>query len=177
MWARINNGTVVETTDQDPKDRFHPFIEWIACDAQVAPGWAYDGTTFMAPAGPSINGLVADAMARINAGYTEAMEVILAEYPDAETLSFDKQEHQARAWAAWQLDGALPESEPTTAYLDAMLAERPISKTELVTRILEKADQFEILHGAATGRRQKLEDDIWQAQQAGDRAALEAINW
>lgn len=122
----------------------------------------------------SIDDLAAAAMARINAGYVKAMGVILAEYPDAETLSFDKQEAQARAWAEWQENGG---TEPATPYLDAMLAERPIGKAELVARIVTKADQFTAAHGQATGRRQKLEDDVKAAQLAGDRTTLETITW
>lgn len=125
----------------------------------------------------SLDELAATAIARINGGYTKAMAQILAEYPDAETLSFDKQEVQAREWQAWHDAGAVAADEPVTAYLDAMLVERPIGKDELVGRIIDKADQFTIAHGQATGRRQRLEDDIKAAKAAGDRAALEAIDW
>ena len=114
------------------------------------------------------------AMARVNAGYTQSMAMILVEYPDAETLSFDKQEREARTWSEWQEIGG---TEPATPYLDAMLVERPIGKAELVARIITKADAFVAAHGNATGRRQRLEDDIKAARQAEDRAALEAIDW
>lgn len=179
MWARIENGAVAEITDKDPKGRFHPSIEWVACNEHVAPGWAYDGETFSPPAAASFKELVSAAMDRINAGYIRAMATILAEYPDAETLSFDKQEREAREWQAWHdPDGNNGQgSEPATPYLDAMLAERPIGKAELVGRIITKADAFVAAHGAATGRRQRLEDEIKAARQAEDRAALEAIDW
>ena len=119
------------------------------------------------------------AVARVNNGYAREMETILVEYPDAETLSFDKQEREAREWQAWHDAAGNNEqgSEPTTPYLDALLAERPIGKGDLVTRILAKADAFVAAHGNATGRRQRLEDDIKAARQAEDRAALEAIDW
>lgn len=119
------------------------------------------------------------AVARVNAGYTQALASILDQYPDAETLSFDKQEREAREWQAWHdADGNNGQgSEPATPYLDAMLAERPIGKAELVGRIIIKADAFVAAHGNATGRRQRLEDDIKAARQAEDRAALEAIDW
>ncbi|RQW71336.1 hypothetical protein EBB56_09250 [Halomonas sp. YLB-10] len=114
------------------------------------------------------------AIARVNAGYTQAMATILVEYPDAETLSFDKQEREARTWSEWQENGGI---EPATPYLDAMLDERPIGKGELVTRILAKADAFVAAHGAATGRRQRLEDEIGGALLDEDRGKLESISW
>ncbi|MCJ8287087.1 hypothetical protein [Halomonas sp.] len=114
------------------------------------------------------------AMARVNAGYTRAMAAILMEYPDAETLSFDKQEREARTWSEWQKNGG---TEPATPYLDAMLAERPIGKAELVGRIIAKANAFVEAHGNATGRRQRLEDDIQVAVDNEDRDTLETITW
>lgn len=41
MWALIVDGTVREVTDIDPAGRFHPLLEWRACDAAVAPGDRY----------------------------------------------------------------------------------------------------------------------------------------
>ena len=174
MWARIENGTVAELTDIDPGGRFHPSIEWVDCNEHVDVGWTYDGSEFSAPPETPIDEVVDQAIGRINDGYTRVMATILVEYPDAETLSFDKQEREARTWGEWQEIGG---TEPATPYLDAMLAERPIGKGELVSRILAKADAFVAAHGNATGRRQRLEDDIKAARQAEDRAALEAIDW
>lgn len=125
----------------------------------------------------SIDALAISAMARINAGYTRALDIILAKYPDTETLSFDKQEKQAIAWNAWQKAGEIPEDEPATPYLDAMLVERPIGKAELVARILDKAKHFTLAHGQATGRRQRLEDEVKEALSSKDRATLETIAW
>ncbi|MEC8917771.1 MAG: tail fiber assembly protein [Pseudomonadota bacterium] len=125
----------------------------------------------------SLDDLATAALRRINAGYSAAIAQILVDYPDAETLSFDKQEAQARAWQAWADAGAVPDDEPATPYLDSMLLERPIGKAELVSRILTKADQFTAAHGQATGRRQRLEDEAKAALEAEDRAALEAIGW
>lgn len=49
MWARIENGTVAEITNLDPAGRFHPALQWIACSADVQPGWTYNGKTLAAP--------------------------------------------------------------------------------------------------------------------------------
>lgn len=50
MWARIENGTVVELTDIDPAGRFHPSFVWVVCDESVSPGMQYaDGEFSPAP--------------------------------------------------------------------------------------------------------------------------------
>lgn len=138
----------------------------------VKPDWAeLSAEELQAKLNPPLatEDLAAAAMRRINAGYAKAMGAILAEYPDAETLSFDKQEREAREWIA--------DNTAATPYLDAMLVERPIGKPELVKRIIKKADAFMQAHGGATGKRQRLEDEVKAALQSGDRATLETIGW
>lgn len=46
MWARLEDGVVVETTDIDPEGRYHPDLKWRACAAQVQPGWLYANGAF-----------------------------------------------------------------------------------------------------------------------------------
>ena len=169
MWARIENGAVAELTDTDPEGRFHPSIEWVACSEPTYVGWIYDGGEFSAPPETPIAETADQAIARINAGYQAQMGKILNEYPQAETLTFDKQEREARQWQA--------DNSVATPYIDAMLAERPLDKVELVARILNKADAFTTASGMATGKRQRLEDEIKTALVAEDRAALESITW
>jgi hypothetical protein len=51
LWARIENGTVIETTDVDPMERFHPDLMWLACPTDTRPDWtAVDGNFFPPPA-------------------------------------------------------------------------------------------------------------------------------
>jgi len=182
------------TDKAPPETSEHEATRWTGDDWEVVPdyrGYVYytdDGERHeitelgiqppanaldKAPPAP-LAALAAKAIARINSGYTQTMQVILDEYPDAETLSFDKQEREAREWQQWQVNGG---AEPATPYIDAMLSERPIGKSELVSRIISKANAFVGAHGSATGRRQRLEDDIKASLQAEDRAALEAIGW
>ncbi|WHS62258.1 phage tail assembly chaperone [Pseudomonas sp. G2-4] len=60
MWARIENGTVVETTDVDPTERFHPDLLWQACPTDTRPDWTVvDGNFSPPPAG--------DASEQVNA--------------------------------------------------------------------------------------------------------------
>lgn len=47
MWARIDNGIVAEITDTDPDGRFHPDINWHACDDSVEVGYKHDDGKFM----------------------------------------------------------------------------------------------------------------------------------
>ena len=46
MWALIIDGKVHETTAVDPDGRFHPSLQWVACDVTVEPGDSYDGAEF-----------------------------------------------------------------------------------------------------------------------------------
>ncbi|WP_348826791.1 hypothetical protein [Halomonas sp. RT37] len=117
----------------------------------------------------SLTEVAGQAIARINAGYQLQMGQILNEYPQAETLTFDKQEREARQWQA--------DNSVATPYIDAMLAERPLDKAELVARILDKADAFTSASGKATGKRQRLEDEIRAAFIDEDRGKLESISW
>lgn len=52
MWALIVAGAVAELTDTDPAGRFHPDLQWVACDATVKVGYTYANGTFAAPAAP-----------------------------------------------------------------------------------------------------------------------------
>tara|TARA_B100001179_G_scaffold222737_1_gene199466 strand:+ start:6250 stop:6759 length:510 start_codon:yes stop_codon:yes gene_type:complete len=169
MWARIENGTVAETTNIDPNGRFHPSIEWVSCSKQVEIGWSYDTSGFSEPLATPIDDLATQALSRINSGYQAQMGQILNDYPQAETLTFDKQEREARQWQA--------DNSVATPYIDAMLIERPLDKAELVGRILAKADAFTMASGMATGKRQRLEEEVKAAKEAEDRDALEAITW
>lgn len=109
--------------------------------------------------------------AEINAAYSAEMSAILSKYPDAETLTWDKQESEARAYAEWQDSGG---TEPSTPIIAAIAQGRQMSKDELVTRIIEKADAWIEASGIATGKRQALEDRINNAEAVDE---LNAIQW
>lgn len=49
MWSLIVNDVVVEVTDIDPHDRFHPSFNWIECPSNVEQLWRYDGASFLPP--------------------------------------------------------------------------------------------------------------------------------
>ena len=106
------------------------------------------------------------ALQRINDGYTAELGAILRDYPDAETKTWDKQESEARAY---QADNSAP-----TPLIDAIAAARDMDKAELVQRVIAKADAWIALSGAATGKRQALEDAIAEAETLEE---VEAISW
>lgn len=47
MWARIENETVMELTDIDPSDRFHPALIWVECPENTVQGMLYQGGEFL----------------------------------------------------------------------------------------------------------------------------------
>lgn len=106
-----------------------------------------------------------DAMQRINVGYEAEMGAILNSYPQAETLTWDKQEREARAWQA--------DNTVATPYIDALAAGRSMDKAELVSRIIAKADAWVSLSGAATGKRQALEDSVTAATTIEEANAIQ----
>jgi hypothetical protein len=113
--------------------------------------------------------LIAAAHARINANYEAAVNQMTAGYPQTEIASWPKQEREARAWVA---DNTVP-----TPWIDAAAEERGITKVDLVTKIVENADALAPLHGALTGKRQKLRDQIDALGPNPTEAQLGAIQW
>lgn len=61
MWARIENGVVVETITENPEGRFHPSIAWISCPGDVEHGMIYNGATFEAAPAYDAERLASDA--------------------------------------------------------------------------------------------------------------------
>lgn len=47
MWARIEDGVVMERINYDPK--LHPIGEWVECGEEVQDGWTYKRGKFAAP--------------------------------------------------------------------------------------------------------------------------------
>lgn len=127
--------------------------------------WLALGNVITEKPGPTLEESRQAKLDEINGAYQAQMDAILAEYPQAETLSFDKQEREARTWLSYP--------ETTTPFLDALKDSRGIDKAELVKRVIAKADSFAQVSGAATGKRQALEDQIKTA----DADTLKTITW
>ncbi|MHB0775430.1 hypothetical protein [Halomonas sp. WWR20] len=115
-----------------------------------------------------------DAMQRINDGYAAEMQAILKDYPNAETLTWDKQEREARDYQAWIEAGEQGAAAPNTPYVSALAEGRSMPKVEIVARIIAKADAWIEASGIATGKRQGAEDRIKSATTLSE---ANAIDW
>lgn len=78
--------------------------------------------------------------------------ILTGTYPDREIRTFDKQESEARAYAA--------DATASTPLLSALAQARGIPLSELVERVLAKADAFAVASGSIIGQRQALEDRL-----------------
>ena len=104
------------------------------------------------PPVPTLEEVKAAKLSEINAAADRAIATLTATYPDRELATFDKQESEARAYAA----------DPTasTPLLSALAEARGISLPDLVERVLAKADAFAVASGSIIGQRQALEDRL-----------------
>ncbi|MEX2476035.1 hypothetical protein [Marinobacter sp.] len=109
----------------------------------------------------------------INDAYQVQMQLMLDKYPQAETLTFDKQEREAREYQAW-VDADEQGDPPVTPLISNLAEGRQMPKAELVTRIIAKSDAWIVESGHATGKRQYLEDRVAKAETADE---VSAINW
>ena len=105
-------------------------------------------------------------LSEINQAFNNEIKSISSKYPDAEKLSWTKQEQESRAY--------LNDNSVSTPLIDKIVEARGIDKDELVNRIIEKADAYMSLAGQAIGKRQRLEDLVEQANTIED---LESIKW
>lgn len=118
------------------------------------------------PPPPTLAEAKAAKRREINAAYAAELAAITDDYPDVERLTWDKQEREARAWA--------DDNTASTPLLDGIAAARGLSLSELVSRVIAKADAWIDASGAATGHRQALEDAIDAAETVED---VEAVAW
>ena len=104
------------------------------------------------PIPPTLKDAKAAKLAEINAAADRAIATLTATYPDREIATFDKQESEARAYAADPMS--------STPFLSALAEARGISLPDLVERVLAKADTFAVASGSIIGQRQALEDRL-----------------
>lgn len=110
-----------------------------------------------------------DKLLEVNTAFEQSMLPIVNGVPDFERESWKKQEEEARAY---QVNNAA-----ATPLLDSLAATRGISKAELVTRIITKADLFATVSGQLIGKRQKLEDQINALPANATATDVAAIVW
>ena len=106
------------------------------------------------------------AAGRVNEGYTAAINVIAAEYPETERNSWAKQEAEARAWAANNL--------AATPLLSAIAVARGTSLADICARVIANADAYAVYAGGVIGKRQAL---MLRIASATTLAEIEMILW
>lgn len=108
------------------------------------------------------------AMKQVNISMAgQALAYIVNAYPEAERISWDKQEQEALRYQA--------DSEAPTPMLTAIATAREIPLPELVARVLANADAFIALSGNVFGLRQRYEDQIDGAESLAELLAIDLI--
>ncbi|WP_010465725.1 hypothetical protein [Acidovorax radicis] len=108
----------------------------------------------------------AGLLAALNAEYERRMQVIAGGYPLSERESWHVQTAEARALIA--------DVHALTPWINGAAAARQIDRLVLAQRIAAKDDQYRAIHGALTGARQRIEDQIDTAGE--DAQALQLID-
>jgi predicted nucleic acid-binding protein len=161
-YKRIKRGAVVHRRNELYED-----VEaWLSEGNHLA---AFSGH----PDTRTLSDAKADQLAKINDAYQAQMAATLSKYPEAETITFDKQDREARAYQAW-VDNGETGAAPATPLVSNMAEGRQMAKEELVPRIIAKANAFTTESGHATGKRQYLEDRISSATTVDE---VIAVNW
>lgn len=136
---------------EEIRDAFAP--QWADVDAyaKAHPDMVTEEQAYVPPV-PTLEEVKTAKLSEINAAADRAIATLTATYPDREISTFDKQESEARAYAA----------DPTasTPLLSALAQARGIPLDELVRRVLAKADVFAVASGSIIGQRQALEDRL-----------------
>lgn len=107
----------------------------------------------------------AEALARVNEGYIQAVSALEADYPASERESWRVQVDEARR---------LVEGDTDTPWIDAAAQAREITRDELAQLIITQDGQYRAVHGQLTGRRQALRDQIY-ALTGSDRETWQAL--
>lgn len=118
---------------------------------------------------PTSAELIAAAQARIMDAYSSEINALTAQYPLDEISSWPKQEAEARAW--------LLDPEADIPWLKGMSTARGINIANLVVSIIRNADALAPLYGAATGKRQRLRDQIDALGPDATEEELDVIQW
>jgi hypothetical protein len=108
----------------------------------------------------------AGLLAALNEEYERRMQVIAGGYPLSERESWHVQTSEARA--------LLADVHALTPWINGAAAARQIDRHELAQRIAAKDDAYRAIHGALTGVRQRIEDQISAA--GDDVQALAGID-
>lgn len=104
-----------------------------------------------------------DAVERLNNVYMECVAVLEADYPPSERESWHVQVDEARR---------LQSGDANTPWIDAAASGRGVTREELAALILQQDSQYRALHGALTGKRQAIRDQIASASNLDDLSSI-----
>ena len=170
-----NNGLIKEIKQGDYKTLPDGHIQISEADfarimAQSDLIWKLNVTTgevfSESPPAPTLADLKQAKKAEIIGNFEQAMQQIISGYPSDEISSWDKQEAEARAFSG--------NPAAVTPLIDALCGARGVTKADLVSRIIAKANLFATVSGQLIGKRQGLEDQI---DAVTSKTALAAIAW
>lgn len=119
-----------------------------------------------APAAPTLDELKAQALVKVNTGFTADAQALIGAYPEMERETWPNQQAEA---VAWQANNAT-----ATPYLDAIAAARGADLTTFRQSVVNRVTQFKAGSAALVGKRQKLADAI---NAATTPDALASIEW
>ncbi len=156
-------------TDSGHVEYDDPQIPNMALDTIEAIQSFIDLWVAAAPPPPTTAEMIAAAHTRINTAYEQAVRDLTANYPDSEIASWDKQETEARALYA--------DINAVTPWIDAAATARGIPRLEFAILIISNANALLPFHGAYTGKRQKLRDEIDALGPEPTQEQLDAIQW
>lgn len=97
-----------------------------------------------------------EKLREINETCQSYINLLTDTYPEAELLTFDKQESEAREY--------MKDKTAETPLLSALAISRGMTVEELASRVLKKADAFTLASGTYIGQRQKYEDQLSKAE-------------
>ncbi|WIX31196.1 hypothetical protein QO259_10125 [Salinicola sp. JS01] len=116
-----------------------------------------------------VEALAASKLDEINRASEADLAELRRQYPQYEIDTWPQQEAEARAWQA--------DNNAHTPTLDGIAARRGIAFDELVRRVIANAEAYRPIVTDVIGKRQRLEDQIRAAVDAGDAGAIRAISW
>lgn len=120
-------------------------------------------------------------LGRLNADYDQAVAVLNADYPAAETHTWTLQVTEARAYQAW-IDGGRVGDAPATPFLVELNEGRVAANVgdgfeDLVSRVLANDAVYSPALTGFTAYRHGIKKQLRTAAELGDDVAFNAISW
>lgn len=177
MWARIKGDRVAEITDLDPKGRFHPSMQWVACSADTQPGWHYDGEQCTPPPPEPLEDLAARKRAAIDTARDQAfgagLPYDIAGEPDVvQTRPEDKTNLLGIAIEARGLD-AEGVTDPVIQFRGLSNVNRSLTPQQAIDLTNAASIHIKAIYQRSWDRK----DTIDAALANEDREGIEAVEW